>query len=198
MNIPTRPTLHIGHFMTIRPILKHLSISLCLSCITTSLFASPAKLSSVKELMQMSQIDYLLKESINELTPYYDQQAEQIISNITGIKTLGPKEKEAAKKLGLLLKDSSNQLISSPKTTQALQDIYLKTYTEEEIQANLKFLKTPEGQSITRKNVQIMGQISEYMMELGQQTFNDPKARDHMQEEMLKIIAPLMKDKEKS
>ncbi len=52
--------------------------------------------------------------------------------------------KEAAKKLGLLLKDSSNQLISSPKTTQALQDIYLKTYTEEEIQANLKFLKTPE------------------------------------------------------
>lgn len=84
------------------PILKNLSISLCLSCITTSLFASPAKLSSVKELMQMSQIDYLLKESINELTPYYDQQAEQIISNITGIKTLGPKEKEAAKKLGLL------------------------------------------------------------------------------------------------
>ncbi|HAV3059840.1 TPA: DUF2059 domain-containing protein, partial [Acinetobacter baumannii] len=74
----------------------------------------------------------------------------------------------------------------------------LKTYTEEEIQANLKFLKTPEGQSITRKNVQIMGQISEYMMELGQQTFNDPKARDQMQEEMLKIIAPLMKDKEKS
>lgn len=43
-----------------------------------------------------------------------------------------------------------------------------------------------------------MGQISEYMMELGQQTFNDPKARDQMQEEMLKIIAPLMKDKEKS
>ena len=40
-----------------------------------------------------------------------------------------------------------------------------------------------------------MGQISEYMMELGQQTFNDPKARDHMQEEMLKILAPLMKDK---
>lgn len=97
MNTPTRPTLHIGHFMTIRPILKNLSIGLCLSCITTSLFASPAKLSSVKELMQMSQIDYLLKESINELTPYYDQQAEQIISNITGIKTLGPKEKRQRK-----------------------------------------------------------------------------------------------------
>lgn len=75
--------------------------------------------------MQMSQIDYLLKESINELTPYYDQQAEQIISNITGIKTLGPKEKRQ-RKVRLTLKDSSNQLISSPKTTQALQDIYLK------------------------------------------------------------------------
>ncbi len=98
INTPTRHILHIGHFMTIRPILKNLSISsLCLSCITTSLFASPAKLSSVKELMQMSQIDYLLKESINELTPYYDQQAEQIITNITGIKTLGPKEKRLQK-----------------------------------------------------------------------------------------------------
>ena len=40
-----------------------------------------------------------------------------------------------------------------------------------------------------------MGQISEYMMELGQQTFNDPK---HIcKKEMLKIIAPLMKDKRK-
>ncbi len=43
-----------------------------------------------------------------------------------------------------------------------------------------------------------MGKISEYLMELGQQPFNDPKARDHMKEEMLKIIAPLIKDKEKS
>lgn len=104
MNTPTRPTLHIGHFMTIRPILKNLSISLCLSCITTSLFASPAKLSSVKELMQMSQIDYLLKESINELTPYYDQQAEQIISNITGIKTLGTERKRGSEKVRLTFK----------------------------------------------------------------------------------------------
>ena len=48
-------------------------------------------------------------------------------------------ERKSSEKVRLTFKDSSNQLISSPKTTQALQDIYLKTYTEEEIQANLKF-----------------------------------------------------------
>ena len=67
--------------MTVQQLIKRLSISLCLTCISTSIFASPAKLSTVKELMQVSQIDYLLRQSLIELKPYYDKQAEQIILN---------------------------------------------------------------------------------------------------------------------
>lgn len=54
--------------MTVPQILKRLSISLCLTCISTGIFASPAKMSSVKELMQVSQIDDLLRQSLTELS----------------------------------------------------------------------------------------------------------------------------------
>lgn len=183
--------------MTVPQILKRLSISLCLTCISTGIFASPAKMSSVKELMQVSQIDDLLRQSLTELSPYYDKQAEQIILNITKSTILNDKERQAATQLSQLMRDSSTQIISNPKTQQAIEDIYLKTYTEEEVQASIKFLKTPEGQSITRKNAKMMGELSEYMMRTGQEMFNDAKTRDTFQEKMMAIIAPLIVDKKK-
>ena len=184
--------------MTAQQIIKRLSISLCLTCISTGIFASPAKLSTVKELMQVSQIEYLLRQSLIELGPYYDKQAEQIILNTTGSKVLDSKEKQAALQLSQLLKDSSTQIITHPKTQQVIEDIYLKTYTEEELQASIKFLKTPEGQSITRKNAKMMGELSTYMMRLGQEMFNDDKTRENFQEKMMTIIAPLIVEKQKN
>ena len=62
--------------MAVQQLIKRLSISLCLTCISTGLLASPAKLSTVKELMQVSQIDYLMRQSLTELEPYYNKQAE--------------------------------------------------------------------------------------------------------------------------
>ena len=97
-----------------------------------------------------------------------------------------------------LLKESSNQIIANPKTQQVIQDIYLKTYSEEELQASIKFLKTPEGQSITRKNAKMMGELSTYMMQLGQEIFNDDKTRENFQEKMMAIIAPLIVEKNKN
>jgi len=184
--------------MAVQQLIKRLSISLCLTCISTGLLASPAKLSTVKELMQVSQIDYLLRQSLTELEPYYNKQAEQIILNTTGSQTLNSKEKQAATQLSPLLKESSNQIIANPKTQQVIQDIYLKTYSEEELQASIKFLKTPEGQSITRKNAKMMGELSTYMMQLGQEIFNDDKTRENFQEKMMAIIAPLIVEKNKN
>lgn len=128
--------------MTVPQILKRLSISLCLTCISTGIFASPAKMSSVKELMQVSQIDDLLRQSLTELSPYYDKQAEQIILNITKSTTLNDKERQAATQLSQLMRDSSTQIISNPKTQQAIEDIYLKTYTEEEVQCQQSYHRT--------------------------------------------------------
>lgn len=105
--------------MAVQQLIKRLSISLCLTCISTGLLASPAKLSTVKELMQVSQIDYLMRQSLTELEPYYNKQAEQIILNTTGSQTLNIKEKQAATQLSQLLKESSNQIIANPKTQQA-------------------------------------------------------------------------------
>lgn len=184
--------------MAVQRLIKRLSISLCLTCISTGLFASPAKLSSVKELMQVSQIEYLLRQSLTELAPYYDKQAEQIILNATGTQTLNDQAKQAAIQLSQLLKDSSSQIITNPKTQQVIEDIYLKTYTEEELQASIKFLKTPEGQSITRKNAKMMGELSTYMMQLGQEMFNDDQTRETFQEKIMAIIAPLMADKKQN
>lgn len=184
--------------MAVQQLIKRLSISLCLTCISTGLLASPAKLSTVKELMQVSQIDYLLRQSLIELKPYYDKQAEQIILNTTGSKQLNDKERQAANQLSQLLKDYSTQIISNPNTQKTIEEIYLKTYSEEELQASIKFLNTPEGQSITRKNAKMMGELSEYMMRLGQEMFNDDQTRENFQEKMMAIIAPLIVEKNKN
>ena len=142
--------------MTVQRFIRHISLGICLSCMNSSLLASPAKISSVKQLIQVGEINTLLTDALDELKPYYDKQAEQIIFNITHQSSLSSDEQQAAQKLSALMKASSGRIISNPKTQQAIEKIYLDNYTEEEVQASLRFLSTPEGQSISRKNAKIM------------------------------------------
>ncbi len=178
--------------MTVQRFIQHISLGIFLSCMSSGLLASPAKMSSVKQLMQVSQINTLLNDALDELKPYYDKQSEQILLNITRNSSLTADEQQAAQKLSALMKISSARIISSPKTQQAIEKIYLDNYTEQEVQASLRFLSTPEGLSISRKNAKMMGQISEYMMQLGEQMYEDPAIRDTFQNDMLTILQPII------
>lgn len=178
--------------MAMNRIFKHISMGIFCSCLSMSLLAAPAKLSSVQQLIQVGEINALMINSLDELNQYFDKQAEQIIVNITGNPNLTTEQQLAALEISALMKSSSKQIINNPKTQQAIEKIYLDNYTEAEVQAGLRFLNTPEGRSINRKNAKIMGQISEYMMSVGEKMHDDAAMRDNLQEDVLKILQPIM------
>lgn len=98
----------------------------------------------------------------------------------------------AVLELSQLLKETSSKLFARPETIQAIEKIYKDTLSEEEIQAYLKFLKTPEGKSINQKNLQISTNVFQYMNTLSQKTLSDPEQSIQLQEQFLSIIQPLI------
>ena len=81
-----------------------------------------------------------------------------------------------------------------PETLQAIEQIYTETLSEEEVQAYLKFLRTPEGKSINQKNLTISSNVFQYMNNLNQKTLNDPEQNLKVKEQLLSIIKPLIQD----
>lgn len=169
--------------MVVPQLIKRLSISLCLTCIGTSIFASPAKISTVKEPMQIKHIDALLSASLNELQPYYDKQAEHIIANLTGVSTLHGEYAQAAKHLSQFMQDSANQLIHQPQTQHAIQTIYSNHYRNDSALNSV--------QHIADKNLKIMNELTEYMMHFSQSMFNDAQLRNQLHEKIKTLVAPL-------
>ncbi|MFM7810252.1 MAG: DUF2059 domain-containing protein, partial [Acinetobacter junii] len=98
----------------------------------------------------------------------------------------------AVLELSQLLKETSSKLFARPETIQAIEKIYKDTLSEEEIQAYLKFLKTPEGKSINQKNLQISTNVFQYMNTLSQKTLSDPEQSIQLKEQFLSIIQPLI------
>ena len=80
------------------------------------------------------------------------------------------------------------------ETLQAIEQIYTEILSEEEVQAYLKFLRTPEGKSINQKNLTISSNVFQYMNNLNQKTLNDPEQNLKLKEQLLSIIKPLIQD----
>ncbi|MCP6541864.1 hypothetical protein NL485_27835, partial [Klebsiella pneumoniae] len=84
-----------------------------------------------------------LAQSQQEMRPVYDQQAEEIIKNIFKTSTLNNEQQKAAKQIAEITASFSSKLISYPKFMQMLKNVYMQTFTEEEVLANIQFLETP-------------------------------------------------------
>jgi hypothetical protein len=69
-----------------------------------------------------------------------------------------------------------------------------ETLSEEEVQAYLKFLRTPEGKSINQKNLKINTNVFQYINNLSQKTLADPEQSLQLKEQLLSIIKPLIQD----
>ncbi|UTO20008.1 MULTISPECIES: DUF2059 domain-containing protein [Acinetobacter] len=155
--------------------------------------ASPAQTKSVRELIKLSDLENVLSTSLDEMQPTLDLEAENILLRVLGKEKLNTtQEYLAVIELSQLLKDTSSKVYARPETLQAIEKIYTETLTEEEIQAYLKFLRTPEGKSINQKNLKIGTHVFQYMNNLSQQTLSDPEQSLQIKEQFLTIIKPLI------
>ncbi|CAM4439729.1 hypothetical protein F901_00540 [Acinetobacter dispersus] len=170
-------------------------IGLCLLVGMQNTFASPAQTKSVKELIKLSELENVLNTSLDEMQPTLDLEAENILLRVLGKEELTTTQEHlAVLELSQLLKDTSSKVFARPETVQAIEKIYADTLSEEEIQAYLKFLKTPEGKSINQKTLQISTNVFQYMNNLSQKTLNDPEQSSQLKEQFLTIIKPLIQD----
>ena len=168
----------------------------CLAiCTSQDVSATPAQTNSVQELIKVSDLENILNNSFDEMQPALDLEAEKIISRILNKEKLTTtQELLAALKLSQLLKETSSKLFARPETLKAIEKIYKDTLSEEEIQAYLKFLKTPEGRSINQKTLQISTSVFQYMNTLSQKNLNDPEQSAELKEQFITIIKPLIQD----
>lgn len=175
--------------------ISKLLISFCLVITVQDTEASPAQIKSVKELIKLSELENVLHTSLDEMQPTLDAEAENILLRILGKQRLTTTEEYLAViELGQLLKQTSSKMFARPETLQAIEQIYTETLSEEEVQAYLKFLRTPEGKSINQKNLKINTNVFQYMNNLSQKTLADPEQSLQLKEQLLSIIKPLIQD----
>ncbi|ENX39286.1 DUF2059 domain-containing protein [Acinetobacter sp. NIPH 2100] len=173
------------------------NIAKCLlGCYLTITFqyasASPAKSNSIKELLQLIDIQSTIQIELNALQPSIDRNAERLlIKQLNKEKLSTVDEHLAVVQIGQLFKNTTEQFFQHPTTMREIENIYAKNLSEEEIQFYIQFLKTPNGSNIHKKLSVLNPQILQYLNIMHNQAWKDPKQLEQFQNQINKIIQPL-------
>ncbi|OTG57927.1 hypothetical protein B9T36_13245 [Acinetobacter sp. ANC 4204] len=178
--------------------LNHMLYGIALCVLSTASFAKPATEASVEKALKLGDIKGTLAQSQQEMRPVYDQQAEEIIKNIFKTSTLNPEQQKAAKQIAEITASFSSKLISDPKFMQMLKDVYMQTFTEEEVLANIQFLETPLGQSINKKSSKMMSEIMRNSIAMSAEMMQDPAIQQEMNRQIEKTLTPLFDQAKKA
>lgn len=146
-------------------------------------YAAPATDASVQQAIELSHVNQMMTESLTNLGKVFDQQAVQMVQKRTGHQTLNLQEQKAAQDIGQIIKDSTSQLIQQANMPSLISQIFKKYYSEEELQVLIKFLSTPEGQSINKKQPLVVQETMQNMINI----FSNPQTKVDQQKRYTEI-----------
>lgn len=172
--------------------LNHILYAITLSALSAASFAKPATEASVEKALKLSDIRGALAQSQQDMRPVYDLQAEEMLKNIFKTPALNAEQQKAARQIAEVMGSFSNQLISDPKFMQMIKAVYMQTFSEEEVLANIQFLETPLGQSINKKSSKMMSEIMRNSITMSAQLMQDPAVQREMNRKIEKILKPLL------
>lgn len=172
--------------------LNHILCAITLSILSTASFAKPATEASVEKALKLSDIRGALAQSQQDMRPVYNLQAEEMLKNIFKTPALNAEQRKAAGQIAEVMGAFSNQLISDPKFMQMIKAVYMQTFSEEEVLANIQFLETPLGQSINKKSSKMMSEIMRNSITMSAQLTQDPAVQREMNRKIEKILKPLL------
>ncbi|WP_335956987.1 DUF2059 domain-containing protein [Acinetobacter bereziniae] len=172
--------------------IKQFALTLSLCCMTVSSFASPATDKSVDKLMQLSNITEIFKQSTRDMQPYFDEQAEDLVRQVTGAQTLNIDQQNAALQISALYSDVQQKMITDPEYLALFKSLFKKTFTEEEIQANITFLSTPLGQSINQKMNLLMTEVMQETTKFSQKQMLKAENQKVIKDKMEAILKPIL------
>lgn len=172
--------------------LNHILYAITLSALSAASFAKPATEASVEKALKLSDIRSALAQSQQDMRPVYDLQSEEMLKNIFKTPALNAEQQKAAGQIAEVMGSFSNQLISDPKFMQMIKAVYMQTFSEEEVLANIQFLETPLGQSINKKSSKMMSEIMRNSITMSAQLMQDPAVQREMNRKIEKILKPLL------
>ncbi|WP_228255437.1 MULTISPECIES: DUF2059 domain-containing protein [Acinetobacter] len=160
--------------------------------IQSTAFATVATDKSVDKLIQLSNISEIFKQSTRDMQPYFDEQAEDLVRQITGAQTLNIEQQNAVLQISALYTEVQQNLVTNPEFTDMFKALFKKTFTEEEVQANIAFLSTPLGQSINNKTNSLMTEILQETTLFSQKQMLKPENQKVLKAKMEAILKPIL------
>lgn len=125
--------------------------SVLMACVSLSAYATPAKPATVQQLITETKMEQLIEQTLQQMKPIADQQILQEAKNTLGTQQLNAQQLNIVKQMQQLSWEQIN-LSNNWKSIQDLMvKVYQKHFTEEELQATLKFYQSPEGRSMMQK-----------------------------------------------
>lgn len=155
-------------------------------------FASVATDKSIDKLMQLSNISEIFKQSTRDMQPYFDEQAEDLVHQVTGAQTLNIDQQNAVLQISALYSEVQQNMVSNPEFTDMFKALFKKTFTEEEVQANIAFLSTPLGQSINKKMNGLMTEVMQETTRFSQEQMLKPENQKVLKAKMETILKPIL------
>lgn len=125
-------------------------------CITLNAHA----ITPAQELISLTDAN-TLNRTFDSLIPSYRQRSIQLVQQHTGHAQLTAKDLAVVEKLTQSMLNTSQDYLRRMNVTQSIEGVYATYYTDQEIQAYLRFLKSPEGRSIMSKKPQISAAIDQ-------------------------------------
>ena len=131
-------------------LLKKIGIgSLCIFAITTH--AQQPTEQQVTKLIQVMNVEQLLQETVQQLKPQFDQQANSVVKSIVKKEQLSPEQQKIADEFAEHLFQYTLNAIAWDKMKPIYEKIYKDIYNEKEVQAQIDFYSSAIGQAILKK-----------------------------------------------
>lgn len=131
--------------------LKLFFLSVCLSLSTQLSFAAQPTDQSIQQLFKVMDLAKLTQQTIEQLKPQLDEQANQIVQMITKKDKLSVKEQDVAKQISKKMYDQTMQMLAWKDLAPIYTQVYKESFSQEEIQAQTDFYSSAIGQSILTK-----------------------------------------------
>ena len=157
--------------------MKKIILTVALLCAAPLTFAQASSLPAIEKLFEVMQIEQHSQQTLNQLKPQLQQQAQIAVQYRLKKQELNLAEQTVALELAEQMYQSSLKHMSWSSLKPVYIRAYQDTFTDPEIQAQIDFYQSPIGQSILKKSpnlaVRMTQLTNERLTDLIQQASQD-------------------------
>lgn len=151
---------------------------------------------TTQDLMQAIGVSSMMQMNTQDI--YYSMQphAEDMVKSIVQVETLNREEQDVANQLNHKMSELVITAMNEPQMSFIFHSLIKKTYTENEAQAYIRFLKSPEGKSIKNKSMKMSLEANELAQQYMQHYMTNKMVNDlKFKQEFEAILAPLLQSR---